>query len=245
MTLPRCGIAFLHQHPALHTRTLSWFQHRSFASIRRGSYVCQTPESLEQLGGILSANAVVGDVFLLNGDVGTGKTCLARGFIQSLTKRPNLMVTSPTFLLDLSYECVLPTEVGAAAANSVPATVHHMDLYRVSVQPGHDTVASSGAAAAAAASALGRLGIPDVFVNNVCLIEWPQLLFRAESASAFTSVIPESYLNVTITVGDDGDDDTDMGELRLVKLDGVGSRWSAGRFESLLACVHAAHNRTV
>lgn len=39
-----------------------------------------------------------------NRDLGTGKTCFARGFIRARIGNPDLAVTSPTYLLDNTYE---------------------------------------------------------------------------------------------------------------------------------------------
>lgn len=44
-----------------------------------------------------------GDVILLYGDLGVGKTAFARGFIRALTNMPHLNVPSPTFTLDVTY----------------------------------------------------------------------------------------------------------------------------------------------
>jgi len=56
-----------------------------------------------------------GDVFLLTGELGTGKTTLARGFARGLGVEHG--VKSPTFAILLTYPGRL--------------TLHHLDLYRV------------------------------------------------------------------------------------------------------------------
>ena len=66
----------------------------------------------------LSKTLGPGDVLLLIGDVGAGKTTFARAIIQSLLSQPE-DVPSPTFTLVQTYE----TEVG---------DVWHCDLYRLS-----------------------------------------------------------------------------------------------------------------
>ena len=70
-----------------------------------------------RLGEDLAAAAAAGDVFALAGDLGAGKTTLARGFIRALAGDPDLDVPSPTFTLVQPYEARLP--------------VHHYDLYRL------------------------------------------------------------------------------------------------------------------
>ena len=56
-------------------------------------------EDMEQLGAAFAASAHGGDVFLLHGDVGAGKSTFARGFVRELVNDPEHVVPSPTFLL--------------------------------------------------------------------------------------------------------------------------------------------------
>ena len=74
-------------------------------------------EATARLGADLAAVARPGDVFALSGDLGAGKTTLARGFIRALACDPSLEVPSPTFTLAQAYE------------TGIPAT--HFDLYRL------------------------------------------------------------------------------------------------------------------
>ena len=67
----------------------------------------------------LAALAHQGDAILLEGDLGAGKTELARGFIRAISGDPSLEVPSPTFTLVQSYD--------------VPGgLLHHFDLWRLS-----------------------------------------------------------------------------------------------------------------
>jgi tRNA threonylcarbamoyladenosine biosynthesis protein TsaE len=70
-----------------------------------------------RLGERLASLARPGDVICLHGDLGTGKSTLARAFIRRLTD-PDEEVPSPTFTLVQTYD----TEAG---------TVWHFDLYRL------------------------------------------------------------------------------------------------------------------
>jgi tRNA threonylcarbamoyladenosine biosynthesis protein TsaE len=70
------------------------------------------------LGAELAARLNKGDLVLLNGDLGAGKTALARAIIRALAGDEYLEVPSPTFALVQPYE----TPKGA---------VLHADLYRL------------------------------------------------------------------------------------------------------------------
>jgi tRNA threonylcarbamoyladenosine biosynthesis protein TsaE len=70
------------------------------------------------LGASLAAELTPGDIVLLKGDLGAGKTALARAILRSLAGDPALDVPSPTFALVQPYD----TPRGA---------VLHADLYRL------------------------------------------------------------------------------------------------------------------
>jgi tRNA A37 threonylcarbamoyladenosine biosynthesis protein TsaE len=44
-------------------------------------------------------------IFIIIRDMGAGKTCFARSFIRQLKNDPNMVVTSPSYLLDNTYDC--------------------------------------------------------------------------------------------------------------------------------------------
>jgi tRNA threonylcarbamoyladenosine biosynthesis protein TsaE len=76
--------------------------------------------STGRLAARLAPAARVGDVLLLEGPLGAGKSAFARAFLRHLAGDPALEVPSPSFTLVQSYE--LPD--GRLA--------HHFDLYRLS-----------------------------------------------------------------------------------------------------------------
>ena len=64
----------------------------------------ETPQTVGSYEPRLVSRTGAGDTVCLHGDVGAGKTCFARGFIRARTADPGLRVTSPSYLLDNSYE---------------------------------------------------------------------------------------------------------------------------------------------
>ncbi len=57
-----------------------------------------------ELGALLAAQLKPGCLVLLQGDLGAGKSALARSLVRALLRQPGLDVPSPTFLLVLPYE---------------------------------------------------------------------------------------------------------------------------------------------
>jgi tRNA threonylcarbamoyladenosine biosynthesis protein TsaE len=77
----------------------------------------------EELGARIAARLQPGDIVLLSGDLGTGKTTLVRGACRALgVSGP---VTSPTFTIGQRYE-----------GGRMP--VSHLDLYRLQTLEGED-----------------------------------------------------------------------------------------------------------
>lgn len=70
------------------------------------------------LAARLAAIARPGDVLLLFGPLGGGKTSFARGFIRACAGQPDLEVPSPTFTLMQSYE-------------TPSGLISHYDLWRL------------------------------------------------------------------------------------------------------------------
>jgi len=77
----------------------------------------KSPDETTKLAGLVCASLMPGDVLLLSGHVGAGKTHFARSIIQN--HLPNEDVPSPTFTLVQTYE-------------TDDAEIWHVDLYRLS-----------------------------------------------------------------------------------------------------------------
>jgi len=102
------------------------------------------------LGERLADVARPGDVIALYGDLGAGKTTLARALIRRLVG-PETEAPSPTFTLVQTYQAVS----GASGL-----TIWHFDLYRLN-DPGEAR----------------ELGLEEA-VDGLALIEWPERLGR-------------------------------------------------------------------
>lgn len=78
----------------------------------------ESPEETRNLGRLLGEFATAGQVVLLNGDLGAGKTCFAQGVASGLAVSSAAPVTSPSYtLLNIHY-------------GRLP--LYHFDLYRLS-----------------------------------------------------------------------------------------------------------------
>ncbi len=77
--------------------------------------VTSSPEETQGVGRALGTAARPGDVFLLTGGLGVGKTCLTQGIAWGSGVKEH--ARSPTFVLVTEYRGRLP--------------VYHMDLYRI------------------------------------------------------------------------------------------------------------------
>lgn len=99
------------------------------------------------LGGFLEP----GDVLVLTGDLGAGKTQLTKGIAAALGIEDE--ITSPTFAIEAMYEGTAG-ELSAAAGEPLP--LYHFDLYRLD-DPDQ----------------LGDAGVWDVLGGDgVCVLEW-------------------------------------------------------------------------
>lgn len=106
--------------------------------------ICESEEDVEDLASYIASVAGDGDVILMRGDLGAGKTTFARSLIRTKFDDQSMRVTSPSYLLDNTYEYD-------------DGHIHHMDLYRLPT--GCD---------------LSILGIPEIYSTALCIIEWPE-----------------------------------------------------------------------
>ena len=103
-------------------------------------------QATEALGATLAARLKPGDVVGLKGDLGAGKTTLARAIVRAAAGDPDLIVPSPTFTLVEVYD----TPKGA---------YWHFDLYRLD-DP----------------EQVYELGWEEALAEGIVLLEWPERL---------------------------------------------------------------------
>lgn len=100
----------------------------------------------EQLGATLAARLKPGDVVGLKGELGAGKTTLARAILRAASDDPRLIVPSPTFTLVEVYE-------------TPHGTYWHFDLYRLETP-----------------EQVFELGWEEARAEGIVLVEWPERL---------------------------------------------------------------------
>jgi tRNA threonylcarbamoyladenosine biosynthesis protein TsaE len=123
-------------------------------------YICATPEESFDLGRRIGAGLTRGDVLLLFGGLGAGKTLLTKGIMSGLDYDID-EVTSPSFTLVNLYE--------------TPALdVYHIDLWRL------DSTHDPGAA----------IGLDEILENEnaVTIIEWADRLSQQAIPSGATCI---------------------------------------------------------
>jgi tRNA threonylcarbamoyladenosine biosynthesis protein TsaE len=114
-------------------------------------FISHSPEQTRRFGARLGALLRPGDLIGIEGELGTGKTCLAQGIGQGMgITEP---ITSPTFTLIAEHQSPSPGPI-----------LYHVDLYRL-----NDAVDEALA-----------FGLEDcLYGAGVCLIEWAERIRTA------------------------------------------------------------------
>jgi tRNA threonylcarbamoyladenosine biosynthesis protein TsaE len=113
------------------------------------TFTTHSAEETTELGRQLAGELKAGSVVLLRGELGAGKTTLAKGIAEGFSAAEAAAVTSPTFTLIHEYR-------------GPDVTLYHIDLYRIDTQRELDTLA------------LDDLMEP----KNILLIEWGEKFER-------------------------------------------------------------------
>lgn len=158
--------------------------------------IVETPDAMAELGARLAAELRAGDLVLLSGELGAGKTTLTRGIGAALGVRG--AVTSPTFVLARTH----PRETGGSSSVETSPTsplppLVHVDAYRL-----------------ASAMELDDLDID--FEASIVVVEW---------GDGKTDGITDNWLRVRIERPHGGEATNEV-EPRVVTLEPHGSRWT-------------------
>ena len=105
-----------------------------------------SPEETLHLGKSIGSSLISGDIILLFGDLGAGKTRLTQGICDGLGLEKDTYIRSPTFTLINEYQGRLP--------------IYHIDLYRID---SHEEIYSLG---------LEEI----LFNQGITIIEWAEKL---------------------------------------------------------------------
>lgn len=138
-----------------------------------------TADDMRALGRYVAARLRAGDLVVLSGELGAGKTTFAQGVGEGLGVR--LPITSPTFVIARVH----PSLVGG------PGLVH-ADAYRLG-----------------SVAEVDDLDLDASVEDSVTMVEWGEGMVEG---------LAEDRLEVAISSAD--------GKERLVRLTGVGPRWS-------------------
>ena len=109
-------------------------------------------EQLIDFSKKLANKTKVGDIFLLSGDLGVGKTTFAKGLISSLFDTHN--ITRPEIIKSPSF----PILINYPLRNY---EIYHYDFYRITEK-----------------TELIEIGIFEELEKNISIIEWPDIILN-------------------------------------------------------------------
>jgi tRNA threonylcarbamoyladenosine biosynthesis protein TsaE len=167
--------------------------------------------STHAIAAALAHLARPGDVIVLAGEMGAGKTAFAQGFGHALGI--DEAITSPTFTLVHSYP--IPGS---------KRTLHHADVYRLDSTSDVDDLALHE---------LAEFG-------GIVLIEWGDVVASTIGDHLEVRLELDEPDDANDADGDDGDpvDDFELDGARLITLEPVGPGW-AGRWDRVVGALEA------
>ncbi|MCF8720771.1 tRNA (adenosine(37)-N6)-threonylcarbamoyltransferase complex ATPase subunit type 1 TsaE [Nitrospina gracilis] len=135
----------------------------------------RSPEDTQNLGRRIGRLLQAGDILLLFGDLGAGKTTLIQGIAQGMEVPPDQYVRSPSFTLINEYRGRLP--------------IYHIDLYRIESA---DEMADLGLE-------------DYLFGEGVTLIEWGEKLFPEQKTDQPPLIPINNRVEIRLEIGGETD----------------------------------------
>jgi tRNA threonylcarbamoyladenosine biosynthesis protein TsaE len=123
-----------------------------------------SPEEMMAFGATLAQRVVPPKVIALCGDLGAGKTTLAKGMISALTATPPSEVTSPTFQYVQFYK-------------KGDLVIAHFDVWRLQC-----------------VDEFIELGLEEYLLHSLAIVEWPDRIQGVLPSDTFwvhVSIVPE------------------------------------------------------
>ncbi|RSX53274.1 tRNA threonylcarbamoyladenosine biosynthesis protein TsaE [Bifidobacterium goeldii] len=174
-----------------------------------------TGDDMRALGKRVARAVHGGDVLLLSGPLGAGKTTFAQGFGEGL--HIGEPIVSPTF--------TIARELNGHFANGTPAHLVHVDAYRL----GGSDYAPGQAAVDRLLDELESLGLDeeleDTDDDTVILMEWGEQMIAALAPERLEIRIARP-LETTERATVDADAELTGDGMRIVTFTPVGARWS-------------------
>ncbi|WP_327156269.1 tRNA (adenosine(37)-N6)-threonylcarbamoyltransferase complex ATPase subunit type 1 TsaE [Streptomyces tubercidicus] len=166
----------------------------------------KSPEQMQELGRRLAPLLRPGDLVLLTGELGAGKTTLTRGLGEGLGVRGS--VTSPTFVI---------ARVHPSLAGGPPLV--HVDAYRLG--GGLDEMED--------------LDLDVSLPESVVVVEWGEGKVEELSDDRLHVVIGRA-VGADAPGGADGAPEADEDDVREVTVTGFGARWADAGLPALETC---------
>ena len=164
------------------------------------SRTVSTAQEMRALGRSLATVLRAGDLVILSGGLGAGKTTLTQGIGEGLGVRGP--ITSPTFVIARVHP-----PAGAGGAGRGPALIH-ADAYRIG-----------------SALELDDLDLDTDTASSVTVVEWGEGLAEGLSADRLEiTITPEAPEAPQASETDDPDDGA-LDVPRIVRVSAVGERW--------------------
>jgi tRNA threonylcarbamoyladenosine biosynthesis protein TsaE len=176
------------------------------------SLTVATAAHMRSLGRSLATVLRAGDLVILSGGLGAGKTTLTQGIGDGLGVRGP--ITSPTFVIARVHPPVAPP----AATGKLPPALVHADAYRLG-----------------SALELDDLDLDTDTAASVTVVEWGEGLAEGLAADRLEIAITPGAAGARVAdgplagengAGNEGDPDDPTGDVpRTVRISAVGERW--------------------